>query len=205
MDMTSIEELLIEESADVQLSVMDVLEDIKDMISRAFATAKRYLAGGVLATMMTLSISDVVLSYIKEEPNEPIAITMPVKETAGSVELAYLSESRQKAMRMIDGLSYLEDGWDGEVAKQPSLIAMKYMRFLIDELDDMALTTCGVFASNDAGVYLQSRLANGKMTVFMNDDGMTYVVKGTSGKLTASAPVTKKTVEYLNEGLKLFV
>lgn len=203
--MTSIEELLIEETTDVQLSVGDVLEDIKDMISRAFESAKRFLAGGVLATMMTLSIGDAVSSYIIETPSEPIAITMPVKETAGSVDLAYFSESRQKVMKMIDGLSLLEEGWDGEIAKRPSLIALKNARFIVDEIDDVALTACGVFASNDAGVYLQSRLRNGKMTIFLNGDGMTYIVKEASGKLTASAPVTKKTVEYLNEGLKLFV
>lgn len=203
--MTSIAELLIEEPADVQLSVVDVLEDIKDMISRALATAKSYLAGGVLATMMTLSIGDAVSGYIKEEPNEPISITMPVKETTASLDLAYFSESRQKVMKMIDGLSLLKEGWDGEIAKRPSLIALKYARFIVDEIDDVALTACGVFASNDAGVYIQSKLKNGKMTVFLNDVGMSYVVKGASGKLTASALVSKKTVEYLNEGLKLFI
>lgn len=203
--MISIEELLIEETADVQLSVGDVLEDIKDMISRALESAKRFLAGGVLATMMTLSIGDAVSCYIVETPSEPITVTMPVKETTGSVDLAYLSESRQKVMKMIDGLSLLKEGWDGEMAKQPSSIALKHARFIVDEIDDVALAACSVFASNDAGVYLRSRLRNGKMTVFLNDDGMTYIVKDTSCKLTASAPVTKKTVEYLNDGLKLFV
>lgn len=203
--MTSIEELLIEEAADVQLSVGDVLDDIKDMISRALESAKRFLAGGVMATMMTLSIGDAVSSYTTETPSEQIAITMPVKGTTGSVDLAYFSESRQNVMKMIDGLSLLKAGWDGEMAKQPSSIALKHARFIVDEIDDDALVACGVFASNDAGVYLQSRLKNGKLTVFLNDDGMTYVVKGSSGKLTASTPVTKKTVAYLNDGLKLFV
>ena len=92
-----------------------------------------------------------------------------------------------------------------ESAKRPTRLALRNASLLLTELDDSFLPGCTFFPSNDAGIYFQGRLPKGRFTVFLNDDKMAYVVKGESGKLTASVNINRETVKYLNIGLKEYV
>lgn len=190
----------------IEKTSKEILDEIKEMVSYALSVAKRYLAGATLvSTLMSLSQDNVPNCIIIDETLPSIEITVPVAATISKVDVVEEGESRMRLRKQIEQLSTLEDGWDNEAAKKPTRLALRNASLLLAGLDDSVLPGCAFFPSNDAGIYLQGRLTKGKLTVFLNDDAMAYIVKGKSNKLTASVSINRGTIEYLNLGLKEYV
>lgn len=204
--MLTIDEFLtFEEPTDVQLTIHDVLEDIKDMIDYAFSVAKRYFAGATLMSLLLISHGDISNNIIVDNDSLCVEVTLAREAVSGSIQIATLCEARERMYQEIERLSKLTDGWDGEMAKRPSKLALKNASLLIGLLDDNVLSSCAIQPSNDAGIYIQSHLRKGRMTVFVNDSQMAYVIKGSSGKLSASVTCEYQNIYYLNEGLTQYV
>lgn len=200
--MTTIDDLIIEDVV-VEKTIYEILDEIRDMVSSALSVAKKYLAGATLiTTLMSLSQDCIPNSIIIDEELPSIEITVPVTATKGSVKFAEYSEARTRLYKELNEIALLKDGWDNEAAKKPTRLALRHASLLLSGLDDSILTGCAFFPSNDAGIYLQGRLTNGKLTVFINDEKMAYVVKGKSEKLTASVKISRESIEYLNIGLR---
>ena len=85
----------------------------------------------------------------------------------------------------IEQLGKLRDGWDGNGALAPSPEALVSIGFIIKSLKKSVLMHCVLFPANDGGVYLQGRFRNGKLSVYVQKDQMTYVVKTPTQKETA--------------------
>lgn len=203
--MTTIDDLMLEDTV-IEKTSKEILDEIKEMVSYALSVAKRYLAGATLvSTLMSLSQDNVPNCIIIDETLPSIEITVPVAATISKVDVVEEGESRMRLRKQIEQLSTLEDGWDNEAAKKPTRLALRNASLLLAGLDDSVLPGCAFFPSNDAGIYLQGRLTKGKLTVFLNDDAMAYIVKGKSNKLTASVSINRGTIEYLNLGLKEYV
>lgn len=203
--MTTIDDLMLEDTV-IEKTSKEILDEIKEMVSYALSVAKRYLAGATLvSTLMSLSQDNVPNCIIIDETLPSIEITVPVAATISKVDVVEEGESRMRLRKQIEQLSTLEDGWDNEAAKKPTRLALRNASLLLAGLDDSVLPGCAFFPSNDAGIYLQGRLTKGKLTVFLNDDAMAYIVKGKSNKLTASVSINRGAIEYLNLGLKEYV
>lgn len=203
--MTTIADLLIEETVN-EKTFNEILEDIKDMVSYALSGAKKYLTEATLVTtLMSLSQDSVPNSVIIDDSLPSIEITIPIIAMEGSIRVVKESKARIRLSEELKQLSLLNDGWDNESAKKPSRLALRNASLLLSGLDDSILPSCTFFPSNDAGIYFQGRLSNGKLTVFINDEKMAYIVKGKSDKLSASIKINRETVKYLNTGLKAYV
>lgn len=204
--MEAIEELLIlEDPVEDVFSVKDILDEIKDMINQALALAKRYLAGATMLTLMVSSTGDIMRNIIIDDSVPCIEITVPVEAVPGTIKIASVSEARVRLNDKIRSLTDLEDGWDGEAALKPSKLALQNMKQLVSHLDDNVLISSTVFPSNDAGIYLQANLRKGRMTVFVDDSRMAFVIKGAPGKVSASVKIDPHSLNYLNQGLTLYV
>lgn len=203
--MTSIDDLIIEDVV-VKKTTKEILDDIKDMFCHALSVAKKYLAGTTLITaLISLSQDSVPDSIIIDDSLPSIEITVPVTATEGTIKIVEECDARIRLSDELKQMSLLNDGWDNESAKKPTRLALRNASLLLAELEDSILPGCAFFPSNDAGIYFQGRLAKGKLTVFLNDEKMAYVVKGNSNKLTASVNINRETVKYLNIGLKEYV
>lgn len=201
----TINDLIIEDNVIVK-TANEILDEIKDLVSCALSVAKKYLAGATLVTtLISLSQDCVPNSIIIDEALPSIEITTPVTALTSSVNVVEESNARKRLSEELRQMSLLEDGWDNEVAKKPTRLILRNAFLLLFGLDDSILPGCTFFPSNDSGIYLQGRLAKGNLTVFLNDEKMAYIVKGVSGKLSASVNINRKSIEYLNIGLKEYV
>lgn len=153
---------------------------------------------------MKLSLSqDVVPSSVIIDESLPSIEFTPAQ--GATIKVIEESDARLRLNEEIRQLSLLDDGWDYEAAKKPSRLALRNASLLLSSLDDSVLPHCSFFPSNDAGIYFQGNLAKGRLTVFINDEMMAYVVKGGKYKLSASVSVSRESIEYLNIGLKEYV
>lgn len=203
--MTSIDDLIIEEVV-VKKTTKEIIDDIKEMFCNVLSVAKKYLVGPTLLyALISLSRDSVPDSIIIDDSLPSIEITVPVTATEGTIKIVEECDARIRLLDELKHLHLLNDGWDNESAKRPTRLALRNASLLLTELDDSFLPGCTFFPSNDAGIYFQGRLPKGRFTVFLNDDKMAYVVKGESGKLTASVNINRETVKYLNIGLKEYV
>ena len=77
----------------------------------------------------------------------------------------------------IDQLGRLHDGWDGNGALSPSSISLESVGIIVNSLPKSVLMHCALFPANDAGVYLQGRFLEGKLSVYVQKTQMTYIAK----------------------------
>ena len=202
--MMTIEELMIEEISDNRvMSGKEILEEIKDMVNYALSEAKRCVTGAALMTTLLLSQDGIPNSIIVDD-SLPF-IELPFVEAKGTLRVVEESEDRVRLSEELSNLAKIEDGWDNQCAKKPTRLALYNASILLAGLEDSVLPKCSFFPSNDAGIYFQGHLKNAKLTIFLNDEKMAYVVKGKTEKLTASVILNRESVEYLNEGLKKYL
>lgn len=198
------EDILIEQDTETQKTVQEALEEIKDMISRALSSVKKCMALGAI-TISLMSMSTAPESLIID--NSATAVQIEIQQPQPSVKLsiATISDTQIRLEENLAQLQNLENGWDGYSALKPTSAAIKQTSMLISLLDEDVLRTCVLFPSNDAGIYIQGKLAKGRLSIFVDGEMMAYIVKGEGSKLAATNKVTPTTINYLNQGLKMYV
>lgn len=204
--MMELEKLISEETDDNVMSGKEIFEGIENMFDSVFST-KKYKTITVVVLMATqLLLQDNIPNNIIVDNSLPsIELPIPAMEAKGKLRVVEESVDRIRLSEELSNLAKIEDGWDNQCAKRPTRLALHNASILLAGLDDAVLPKCSFFPSNDAGIYFQGHLNNGKLTVFLNDEKMAYVVKGGTEKLTASVTLNRKSVEYLNVGLKRYV
>jgi len=177
--MMDLEGLLIENTEDVQLSVKDAIMEIKQMAIDAVNYMKRFVAGGTLMALLMLgSYQQTVGDYpwVDKAPQELVidnGLQQPeVFSTAYYYQYDFFAQK-------IDQLGKLRDGWDGHSALAPTHESLENTRVIVNALPKSILMHCAVFPANDAGVFLQGRFRNGKMSVYVQNEQMTYIAKTT--------------------------
>lgn len=199
------DELFYTEPEDAVLTATDILENFKNTVNDAIILVKKFLAAGSLITILAMPLGESNAHIIMDTP-ESIEFVIPtINKIKYSIKEASTSVYQNKLSLRLNYLSTLKDGWDNECAKAPSISAIRSASFLISQLDDVILSKCSIFPSNDSGLYIQGKFTKGKVTIFTNNGDMTYVAKGALGKISASVPVNEATVDYLNQGLKQYV
>ena len=203
--MATFEDLYIENSVDVVKSFEDIVKDFLDMANEAFDFMKRPLAGGTMLSIIMALNCDASTGNVLIDNTPIVEVTIFSPAALEKIELATKCEARIRVENQIGNLSTLKEGWDGAVAKAPSWLAIRNARFIVNQLDDSIVSKCSVFASNDSGVYIQGKIGNGKVTLFVNDEKMAYVIKSKDRRISISGMVDEKSAHMLNEGLKLYV
>ncbi len=98
----------------------------------------------------------------------------------------------------MERLSSLRDGWDGCSAKAPSCDALEQAASIIESFDEKTLAYCAVFPGNDSGLYLQGRFPNGRLSVYLDGEAMTYIIKNKENRISRSlVKVDTNTIEDL--------
>lgn len=198
------DDILIEQDTEVKTSVRQALDEIKDMISCALSSVRKCLALGAF-TLSLMSLSTAPESLIIENSGTTVQIEIHHPQPSVELSIASISDTQIRLEQNLNQLRNLEDGWDGYTASRPKNAAIKQASMLISLLDENVLSSCALFPSNDAGIYLQGKLANGRLTIFVDGEVMAYMVKGKESKLTATAKVNTENVSYLNQGLKMYL
>lgn len=200
-------DISIEKVVDTPVSTQTTLNEIKDMLSRTLSSARTVLASGaVVMSLMSLSLTPDSVIYDNMTPAVQVKFP-PMRVIAHyGISLYVPTDAQRRIEDNINNLRSLQDGWDGEAALKPSQEALFQANLLTSLLDDKILTCCTLFPSNDSGVFLQGRLRQGRISVYMNGKEMAYVVKGRDGsKLSATVPSTIESVNYLNNGALMYV
>ena len=199
-----IEDILIGQDTEVKPTPQKVLDEIKDMISSALSSAKKCLAYGAL-TLSLMSLSTAPESLIIEDSETIVQIEVLQTRPSMELSIASISDTQIRLEENLNQLCSLEDGWDGYAASKPKTAAIKQASMLISMLDENVLSSCALFPSNDAGIYLQGKLAKGRLSIFVDGEVMAYMVKGEESKLAATVKVNTENIDYLNQGLKMYV
>lgn len=200
-------DISIEKVVDTPVSTQTTLNEIKDMLSRTLSSARTVLASGaVVMSLMSLSLTPDSVIYDNMTPAVQVKFP-PMRVIAHyGISLYVPTDAQRRIEDNINNLRSLQDGWDGEAALKPSQEALFQANLLTSLLDDKILTCCTLFPSNDSGVFLQGRLRQGRISVYMNGKEMAYVVKGRDGsKLSATVPSAIESVNYLNNGALMYV
>jgi len=198
------EDILIEQNTETKKTVQETLDEIKDMISSALSSVKKCIALGAI-TVSLMSMSTAPESLIIDNSATAVQIEILQPQPSVKISIATISETQIRLEENLAQLQNLENGWDGYNALKPTSAAIKLAFMLISLLDEDVLRTCALFPSNDAGIYLQGKLAKGRLSIYVNGEVMAYIVKGEESKLAATSKVTPTTINYLNQGLKMYV
>ena len=198
------DDILIEQDTEMKISARQVLDEIKDMISCALSTVKKCLALGTI-TLSLMSLSTAPESLIIENSETTVQLDINQPQPSIDLSIASISAAQIRLEKELGQLCDLETGWDDSTASKPKPAAIKQASMLISQLDDNVLSSCTLFPSNDSGIYLQGKLTNGKLSIFMDGEVMAYIVKGKDSKLSSTAKVNADTINYLNQGLKMYV
>lgn len=62
-------------------------------------------------------------------------------------------------------------------ALAPSPVSLESIGIIVNSLPKSVLMHCALFPANDAGVYLQGRFQEGKLSVYVQKTQMTYIAK----------------------------
>lgn len=198
------EDILIEQDTEINKTVQEALDEIKDMISCALSAVKKCLALGTF-TISLMSMSTVPENLIIDSNETTVQIDIQQPQPSVGISIASISDTQIRLENNLIQLQNLENGWDGCSASKPKSTAIKQASMLISLLDENVLRTCALFPSNDAGIYLQGKLAKGRLSIFVDGEVMAYIVKGEESRLAATAKVTPTNISYLNQGLKMYV
>lgn len=184
-------------------SAKSVVGELTELCKEALGCTKQIVSKTVLVSMLTcLSIPS--QSRIIDNQTPTIEFSIPQQAPIGLV-FASTSDVKIQLTENLDNLRVLEDGWDGYNAQKPSKLAVKNASMLISLLDDSVLKSCSLFPSNDAGIYLQGKLSKARLTIFLNDNTLAYLVKGDGCKLSGSSAICVSLINFLNQGLLSFV
>ena len=198
------DDILIEQDTEMKISVQQALDEIKDMISCALSSVKKCLALGAI-TLSLMSLSTAPESLIIENCGTTVQLDIHHPQPSIDFSIASISATQIRLEENLKQLCNLENGWDGYTALKPKSTAIKQASMLISMLEENVLSSCALFPSNDAGIYLQGKLANGRLTIFVDGEAMAYMVKGKDSKLTATTKVNAESIGRLNQGLKMYV
>ena len=198
------DDILIEQDTEINISARQVLDEIKDMISCALSSVKKCLALGTI-TLSLMSLSTAPESLIIENSGTTVQLDIYQPQPSIDLSIASISATQIRLEENLEQLRNLENGWDGNAALKPKSAAIKQASMLISMLEENVLSSCALFPSNDAGIYLQGKLTNGRLTIFVDGEVMAYMVKGKDSKLTATTKVNAESIGRLNQGLKMYV
>ena len=178
-------DILVETAEDRQITVRDAISEIRQMAIDALTYVKRFVAGGALAALLMLGSYQQTVgdsAWIDKAPQE-IVIDNGLQQPE-VFSTAYFYQYDHFAQK-IEQLGKLQDGWDGNGALAPSPEALVSVGLIVKSLEKSVLMHCALFPANDAGVYLQGRFQNGKLSVYVQKDQMTYIAKTPARKETA--------------------
>lgn len=170
-------EVLVVTEEDKQFSVRDAIGEIRQMAIDALTHVKRYVAGGTLVALLmwgSYQQSVGTVTSIDKAPQEVVIDNGMQQPEVRSTAYYYQYD---RFAQKIDQLGQLRDGWDGNGAQAPSHVALKSVGLIVNSLPKSVLMRCALFPANDAGVYLQGRFQGGKLSVYVQNTQMTYIVK----------------------------
>lgn len=197
-------DILIEQDTEIKISVCRVLDEIKDMISCALSSVRRCVVSStIILPLMYLSTAPE--SLIIEDSETTVQLDVFQPRPTVELSIASNSDTQNRLEGNLQQLRELENGWDGYSALKPKNEAIKQVAMLIAHLDESVLSSCALFPSNDAGVYIQGKLAKGRLTIFVDGEVMAYMVKGKDSQLSATDKINAETISYLNRGLKMYI
>lgn len=199
--MINIDNILANETIEEMKPSAQVLDEIKDLCRSVLDSTKNILISSTILSLITLNISSDSLIIDNQTPTLPI-----ISQTKVTLALAEISETKSKLNEVLNELRILKDGWDGQNALKPKKSAIDQAQYLVDSLDDKVLAKCYLFPSNDAGIFLQGKFPKGNLSVYLNGEVMTYVVKGNyEGRMSASVKQNANTANILNQGLLMYL
>lgn len=171
--------------------VDDLMGEIKRMVSELLLRVQHTVAGGMLTVLLmgTMPMVSANAYLFTENKPEIIIDNSGVVPVAHDVATFYFHHERLTAD--IERLSVLKDGWDGNGAKAPSKEALKQMSSIVDMLDEQVLSFCAIFPENESGLYLQGRFPNGRLSVYLDGNLMTYLLKNKGNRISKSAVVVQ--------------
>lgn len=167
--------------------VDDLMGEINRMVSELLTKVQHIVAGGMLTALLMGTMPVVSANAYLFTGNKPEVII----DNSGAFPIAYDVATyyfhHERLSGDIERLSALRDGWDGSCAKAPSKEALKQMSSIVDVLDEQVLAHCAVFPESESGLYLQGRFSNGRLSIYLNGDTMTYLVKNKDNRIAKSS------------------
>ena len=174
-----LEGLLIDNTEDTRLSVKDAFKEIRQMAIDALTYVKRFVAGGSLMALLMLgSYQQTVGDYpwVNKAPQELIIDNGLQYPEVYSTAFYYQYD---RFAQKIEQLRSLQNGWDGNDALAPSHASLESIGLIISTLPKAVLMHCALFPANDSGVYLQGRFKKAKLSVYVQNEQMTFIAKDT--------------------------
>ena len=196
-------EVLVLKEEDKQFSVRDAISEIRQMAIDALTYVKRYVAGGTLVALLMWG------SY-QQSAGSVALIDTPLEVVVDNglqqpevLSTAYYYQYDRFAQKIVQ-LGQLHDGWDGNGALAPSPESLENIGIIVKALPKSVLMQCALFPANDAGVYLQGRFQEGKLSVYVQKNQMTYIAKaGERRDAKENVPVNKESAALLSETVSM--
>lgn len=190
--------LEIEDNLNTLEPISNVMEEIKRMIHDLLQKLQHLVTGGMLTVLLVGTMPQVAASTYQVLDNKPQVVI----DNSGAVPVAHDAASfyyhHERLFDSIDRLRALSDGWDGGCAKAPSIEALNMVGTIVEYFDEKVLSHCALFPSNDSGLFLQGRFSKGRLSLYLNADKMTYILKNKDGRFSQSSiGVDKNSIEEL--------
>lgn len=197
-------EVLVLKEEDKQFSVRDAISEIRQMAIDALTYVKRYVAGGTLVALLMWGSYQQSAGSVALIDKAPLEIVVDNGLQQPEVlSTAYYYQYDRFAQKIVQ-LGQLHDGWDGNGALAPSPESLENIGIIVKALPKSVLMQCALFPANDAGVYLQGRFQEGKLSVYVQKNQMTYIAKaGERRDAKENVPVNKESAALLSETVSM--
>ena len=175
--MMELSEVLVLKEEDKQFSVRDAISEIRQMAIDALTYVKRYVAGGTLVALLMWGSYQQSAGSVALIDKAPLEVVVDNGLQQPEVlSTAYYYQYDRFAQKIVQ-LGQLHDGWDGNGALAPSPVSLESIGIIVNSLPKSVLMHCALFPANDAGVYLQGRFQEWKLSVYVHKTQMTYIAK----------------------------
>lgn len=199
-------EVLVVTEEDKLFSVSDAISEIRQMAIDALTYVKRYVAGGTLVALLmwgSYQQSVGTVAWIDKAPQEVVIDNGLQQPEVRSTTYYYQYD---RFAQKIGQLSQLHDGWDGNGALAPSRVSLENVGIIINSLSKSVLMHCALFPANDAGVYLQGSFQGGKLSVYVQNNKMTYIAKTAERReAMTDVAVNEESATRLSEMVSMFL
>lgn len=176
----------------------DLMSEISQAISELLLKIQPSVAGGMLTALLMGTVPHVVANSYQTINNKAEIIIDNSGKQLVVHDVASFYFHHDRLHSDMERLSSLRDGWDGCSAKAPSCDALEQAASIIEFFDEKTLAYCAVFPGNDSGLYLQGRFPNGRLSVYLDGEAMTYIIKNKENRISRSlVKVDNNTIEDL--------
>lgn len=164
----------------------DLMCEISQSISDLLLKIQPSVAGGMLAALLMGTVPHVVANSYQTINNKAEIIIDNSGKQLVVHDVASFYFHHERLYSDIERLSSLRDGWDGCNAKAPSSDALEQVTSIIEVFAEKTLAYCAVFPGNNSGLYLQGRFPHGRLSVYLDGETMSYILKNKERRVSQS-------------------